>query len=173
MCEAALTVAIAFVLSYFEISLWFQGGSIDLVMIPIVLFAVRYGAGWGVAIGLIYGTLKFFSGGWAINWQSMLLDYSLAYAALGLGGLCRNMKHNMIWGSVVGGVARFIVHFISGVTIYAIVAPTVFWNMTFTSPTLYSLVYNGTYMLPNIIFSVIICPMLAIPLKRYIDKNKA
>ena len=92
LCESALFTAAALALSYLKIPTGMAfggfGGSVDLVMIPLLLCAVRWGLGWGLGSGLVFGTLKyFFAGGSAITWQSMLLDYSLAYMLVGLAGL--------------------------------------------------------------------------------------
>ena len=75
LCEGALMVAAAIILSYFKLQ-FLLAGSISFAMIPIIIFAVRRGAGWGVAAGVVYGTLKFILGaGYAWNWASILLDY--------------------------------------------------------------------------------------------------
>ena len=90
VCEGAITIALAWALSYLEIDLWFQGGSIGVTMLPLILFAMRRGAGWGTLVGFVFGTIKFYmAGGWALSWQSMLLDYTVAYALVGLAGLYR------------------------------------------------------------------------------------
>ena len=68
---------------------------------------------------------------------------------------------------MLGSVVRFIVHFISGITIYAIVAPTELFNMTFTSPWMYSLVYNISYVGIDLILCLIIFGLLYRPLKKY------
>ena len=71
-------------------------------------------------------------------------------------------------GTLAGCLARFAIHYISGVTVYKILAPTEFLNWTFSSPALYSLVYNGSYMLPNTIITLLISVVLYVPLKRFI-----
>ena len=171
--EGAIFTAAALALSYLKIPIGFAfggfGGSIDLVMIPLIIYAVRRGTGWGVAAGLLFGTLKFFiGGGAAVNWQSMLLDYSLAYAAVGLAGLCRKSSHPLVLGALVGCAARFVIHYISGVTIYAVYMPESFMNMTMTTPAFYSLLYNGSYMLPNTVIAVVACALLAKPLAGFV-----
>ncbi len=69
---------------------------------------------------------------------------------------------------MVGCAGRFLVHYISGVTIYKILVPTAFMNWTFTSPSFYSIVYNGSYMLPNTVIALAIAALLYKPMKRYI-----
>jgi len=171
LTEGAILTAAALALSYIKIPIGLGfggfGGSVDLVMIPIIIFALRQGCLWGLGSGLIFGTLKFFlAGGVAVNWQSMLLDYSLAYMFVGFAGLLPLRKFNPAWGALLGCVARFAVHYFSGVTIYAQYMPESFMELTMTSPAFYSLLYNGTYMLPNTLLAVIICALLSKTLRK-------
>lgn len=169
ICEGAIFIALSWALSYIKLDLWFQGGSVDLVMIPLVLFAVRWGAGWGMGAGLVFGTLKFsLAGGFAIGWQSIVFDYTVAYMAIGLAGLCRGRASGVVWGSVIGGAARFLVHYISDVTIYAMLMPESFMGMAMTSPYIYAALHNGAYMLPNTIIAVVVGLVLVKPLQRYL-----
>ena len=167
MCEGAVCIALAYALSFFELDLWFQGGSIGVAMLPIVVYAWRRGLGWGVMAGLIFGTIKcFFAGGFAWGWQSILLDYTVAYGAVGLAGLCRKLPRGLALGAMVGGFARFVIHFISGVTIYAILAPTELFGVTFLNPWTYSLAYNLGYVLPSTILVAVVCFFLEKSLKK-------
>ena len=175
VAEGAVMVALSLALSYLKIPIGLAfggfGGSIDLVMIPLIVFAVHRGLSWGLGAGLIFGTLKyFFAGGSALNWQSMLLDYSVAYMFVGFAGLLRG-KHaeGRGWalplGALVGCFGRFVIHFLSGVTIYAEYFEDVFMNIKGLTPTTYSILYNGTYMLPNTILAVALCALLEKPLR--------
>lgn len=156
--EGAVMVAVAFALSFVKIEFaWLQGGSIDLCMVPIVLYAVRWGLGWGLGAGLVLGTLQSMFSGYALNWQSLILDYSGAFMMLGLAGVFKGKKMGIVWGSLLGGFGRFVVHYISGITIYAIVESTTIFGLTTTSPAFYSLLYNGSYMAINIVLSVVVC----------------
>ena len=175
LCLGAVCVALSFVLSYLKIPIgagfggW--GGSIDLVMIPLIVYAVCCGLGWGLGAGLVFGILKFFlAGGVAINWQSMLLDYAVAYMFVGFAGLMRNKRWSLPIGALIGCVGRFLIHFLSGVTIYAIVVPTEIMGITTGSAAIYSVLYNGTYMLPNSILAIVACWLLQKPLQRYLKQ---
>ena len=169
LTEGALFVAMAQVLSYVKLYEFPNGGSVTAAMLPILLFAVRWGLGPGLMGGFAFGLLQLiFDGAYAWGWQSMLLDYLVAFTPLGLAGLFRGRKWGLFVGTLVGGAARFAVHYISGVTIYKIVAPTEFLNHTFTSPALYSLIYNGSYMLPSVIITLILSAILYRPLKKFI-----
>ena len=177
IAEGAICVALSIALSYFKIptgvSFGGFGGSIDLVMIPLILFAYRWGLGCGIAAGFAFGTLKFFlAGGTAVNWVSMLLDYSVAYAFVGFAGLLRGKKSKYLpLAALAGCLGRFLIHFISGVTVYAEYMPETFLGMKMPSPFLYSILYNGTYMLPNTLIAVLVCALL-IPVVNKLPKAK-
>ncbi len=169
LCEGALMVALAQILSYVKLAEAPNGGSITPAMFPILFFAVRWGLGSGLMAGFLFGLLQLmFDGTYAWGWQSMLLDYLVAFTPLGLAGLFKGKKWGLFAGTVVGCAGRFIIHYISGVTIYKIVAPTEFLNWTFSSPSLYSLVYNGSYMLPNTLIALVLAAALYKPLQKYI-----
>ena len=88
LCEGAIFVALAQILSMLKIWEMPWGGSITLGMLPIFLFAVRWGIKWGLVSGFAYGLLQvMFDGGFAISWQSILGDYLVAFTVLGLAGL--------------------------------------------------------------------------------------
>lgn len=169
LCEGAIMVALAQILSYIKIMELPNGGSLTPAMFPILLFAVRWGLKDGLLAGFVFGLLQLiFDGAYAWGWQSMLLDYLVAFTPLGLAGLFRGKSWGLFAGTLAGCLARFAIHYISGVTVYKILAPTEFLNWTFSSPALYSLVYNGSYMLPNTIITLLISVVLYVPLKRFI-----
>ena len=169
LCEAAVLVALSQVLSYIKLMELPNGGSLTPAMFPLILFAVRWGLRPGLLAGFAFGLLqRFFDGAYAWGWQSMRLDYLVAFTPLGLAGLFRGKKWGIFVGTAVGCAARFAVHYISGVTIYKILAPTELLGMTFSSPSFYSLVYNGSYMLPNTILALAIAALLYVPMKKYI-----
>jgi len=174
LAEGAVSVALAVGLSYLKIPIGLAfggfGGSIDLVMIPLILFAIRWGCGWGLMAGLVFGTIKYFIGGHtAINWVSIIFDYSVAYMFVGFAGLLRRKYKLAPIAALIGCAARFVIHYISGVTVYAEYMPEEFMGVTKLTPGLYSLLYNGTYMLPNTILAVVICALLAAPLKQFLN----
>ena len=169
LCEGAVMLALSQILSYVKLAEAPNGGSVTAAMFPIFLFAIRWGLGPGLSVGFLFGLLQLmFDGAYAWGWQSMLLDYLVAFTPLGLAGLFKGKKWGIFVGTIVGCFFRFVVHYISGVTIYKILAPTEFMKWTFTSPSAYSIVYNGSYMLPNTIIALVLAAMLYKPLKKYI-----
>ena len=87
LCEGAMMVALAQVLSYIKLMELPNGGSLTPAMFPILLFAVRWGLAPGLMAGFTFGLLQLiFDGAYAWGWQSMLLDYLVAFTPLGLAG---------------------------------------------------------------------------------------
>lgn len=171
LCEGAIMIALSIALSYIEIELGALGGSIGFAMIPIAVFALRHGWLWGIFVGFIFGTLKFFiGGGQVLNWVSLLLDYSVAYAAVGLAGLFKGLKNRniaSILGTAVGCFGRFMISFISGVTVYAEYAESSYLGISTPNAFIYSVIYNGAYMLPSTVIAIILVPVIMLALERY------
>ena len=169
LTEAAILVALSQVLSYIKLMELPNGGSLTPAMFPLILFAVRWGLKPGLLSGFAFGALQLiFDGAYAWGWQSMLLDYLAAFTPLGLAGWFRGKKWGVFAGTVVGCFCRFLIHYISGITIYRILVPTEVLGITFTNPHFYSLVYNGSYMLANTILALVIAAFLYVPLRKYI-----
>ena len=169
LTEGAMMVALAMVLSFIKIMELPNGGSLTPAMFPILFFAHRWGLGRGLIAGFAFGLLQLiFDGAYAWGWQSMLLDYLVAFTPLGLAGLFRGKPWGIFPGTILGCAARFAVHFYSGITIYRIYEPTSIPGIgMFDDAVLYSLVYNGVYMLPNAILAILIAAVLYAPLKKY------
>ncbi|MDD3243639.1 MAG: energy-coupled thiamine transporter ThiT [Eubacteriales bacterium] len=152
LATGALCIAVSFVLSCITVYKLPNGGSITPAsMLPIMLFAYLYGPVPGIAAGIIHGTLQLIQGAYVIHPFQFLLDYIFPFALLGLCGLfCKNEKQFFI-GIAVAAVARFIAHFLSGYLFFYMYAPEG------QTPFVYSLLYNGSYMLPELI----ICEVVA------------
>jgi len=146
----AMCMALAFVLSYIKLFSLPMGGSVTLAsMLPILLYANRFGLRRGLLCGLAYGLLQFIQKPEIYHPLQILLDYPLAFAALGLAGSVKNLQ----LGVVVGGAARFLCHFVSGAVFFAAFTPE---GM---NPWWYAFLYNGAYMGAEII----ICLALSAP----------
>jgi thiamine transporter len=150
--ELGMMLALAFALKFFSfqffgwLRIWPNGGAITLAsMVPIFYLALRRGWVVGVFAGILFGLFDFLLNPFFFHPVQFLLDYPLAFGALGLAGLWRK---KYIVGIVVGGLARLTCHLLSGVIFFASYAPAG-WN-----PWLYSLAYNASYMVPEILISV-------------------
>lgn len=169
LTEGAILVALGFVLSFVKLYELPNGGSLTPAMFPILLYGLRWGLARGLGAGFLFGLLQLiFDGAYAWGWQSMILDYLLAFTPLGLAGLFKGKAWGIFPGTVIGCVGRFIVHYISGVTIYRIIEPTAIAGLgTFDNASVYSLVYNGSYMLPNMLLALILAGVLYVPMKKF------
>ena len=175
LCESAILLALAIVLNMLSKGLFAnlpQGGSISLAMFPLLLIAHRWGWGSGLLTGFCYGLLDMLlDGGYAWGWQSILLDYLVAYTALGLGGFFKGKAWGIFPCVAIGSLGRFAVHYLSGVTLYKIIEPTGIEGLeglgVFTNPHVYSIVYNGVYMLPNMLIAMVIAALLYVPMKKF------
>ena len=169
LVEGAVMVALAQVLSM--IKLWEMpwGGSICLSMLPIFLYACRWGLKPGLMSGFVLGVLQFIlDGGFALGWQSIIGDYLVAFTVLGLAGLFRFKKSSIFLGTVVGSAARFLVHYVVGATVWAMYMPESFFGMTMTTPWFYSLLYNGFYMVIDMVLCLVVFAILSKPMEKYL-----
>ncbi|MBQ0027018.1 MAG: energy-coupled thiamine transporter ThiT [Lachnospiraceae bacterium] len=179
--EGAMLIALATVFSYFpKIGFtWLYGGSITLEMIPIALMSYRNGTKWGCITGFTHGLLQMILGFSNVMYCAtliaqigcILLDYLLAFSALGLAaffaGMLKEKKFaGYIFGAVMVGLLRFICSFLSGWLLWGSYAPEG------TAPAVYSLVYNGSYMLPNTIIMVVVFAVIAKTAPVLLNANK-
>ena len=167
LTEGAILIALAEILSLLPFYRFPWGGSIDLAMLPILLFCVRRGFGPGMLAATAHAVLQtLLEGGIAIGWQSIVGDFLLAYMVLGLAGLLRK---KFFAATVVACAARFLVHYVVGATVWAEYMPEEFFGMTMTTPWVYSALYNGAYMLPDMVLVLIAgALLLKTPAKKYL-----
>lgn len=166
LVECALMIAMSTVLSMLKIFELPQGGAITCAsMVPLVLVSYRHGLKWGVATAfthsLLQMVLKFDAPPANTIWAFIaviLLDYVLAFTALGtaafFGKPFQSRAVSVAVGSVAVGVLRFLCSFLSGILIWGSYAPegTPVW--------LYSLTYNGSYMLVETIITAVVAVVL-------------
>lgn len=166
LVEGAMMVALATVLSFIRVFKLPWGGSITLLsMLPIAVFSIRRGIKAGFAVSFVFSLVQLGQGifdglfGWGLTpvmlIACILLDYVGAYSVLGIAGIFRNKGiGGMIGGTALAVFLRFVFHFLSGVVIWHSYGEL--WNGFATdNEVLYSLLYNGAYMLPELIFTVI------------------
>lgn len=152
LVEGALMIALATILSYIKVFEMPQGGSITAVsMLPIILFATRWGVKNGLLTAMVYGVLQFLlQGGFSLSPWSILLDYILAFGALGLSGIFHGTRTKAVLGALVGVFARFVILVFSGVVLWYMYAPKG------VSPLWYSITYNASYMVPELIITCVV-----------------
>jgi len=166
LVEGAAMVALATVLSYIRVYKLPWGGSITLFsMLPIFLYSIRWGIKDGLLVSFVYALVQFGQGvidglfGWGLTPGALvaciLIDYIFAFTVLGLAGILKSKgSAGYIAGVVIASLLRFFFHFLSGVVIWHSYGEL--WDGFSTeSSVLYSLLYNGSYMLPELILSVI------------------
>lgn len=125
-----------------------QGGSITIAsMVPLLWFALRRGLRWGVEAGIIYGLVHMVISGDIYYPAQILLDFPLAFGALGIAGAFQNKP---LVGVGVGIFGRFMCHFVSGAIFFGQYA-WAGWNVF-----AYSAIYNASYLVPEFIIDTII-----------------
>lgn len=166
IAESAIMLALSTVLSMITFFKLPAGGSVTpFSMLPVLIIAYRYGTKWGLSVGAIYGLIQMVLGMSALSYATnawaaiciILFDYVVAFGVLGLGGLFRKVKIQAVGfslGVIVACVLRFLCHFLTGITVWADYADGV-WPVV-----IYSLTYNGSYMLPELVITVAVGAVL-------------
>ena len=154
-----ICISIAFVLSYIRILHLPQGGSITPAsMLPLVLYSMVFGPVAGIIAGIAYGFLQLIQDMWVVNIAQLLLDYPLAFGCIGLAGLAptsiKNLYLRTSFAIVIAFVGRGIMHVVSGALFFGEYAPEG------VSPFAYSLGYNGTFILGELIITLALALVL-------------
>ncbi|MCI8589972.1 MAG: proton-coupled thiamine transporter YuaJ [Clostridiales bacterium] len=170
LVESAIMIALAVVLDMVKIWQMPYGGSVTLLsMMPIMLVSIRHGIGWGLGSAFCFACIQMITGGvfgWGLTPAtligSLLLDYIIAFTVIGLAGLFRKKgAYGIIAGIVLVCTLRFLSHFASGFILWANLEQFVAFGKEWVNhPVLYSLCYNGIYMLPETIFTVVATMLL-------------
>lgn len=167
LCECAVLLALSIALSFVKIYRMPLGGGITLVsMLPVLCAGIRHGTKWGLGTSLLLAAFQLvqsLSSGnvfpycqtAAIVVLCVLFDYLFPFGALGLSGLVCETALPLHRGRILltfGGLIffRFLCHFITGTFIWGQWAPEGMGKF------LYSLVYNGQYMLPELLLTVLV-----------------
>ena len=162
---SAMAIALATVTSMIKLFEMPMGGSVTLFsMLFIVLIGYWYGLGGGLTVAIAYGVLQLLLDPYILSFPQMLVDYILAFGALGLAGIFHNSKHGLIKGYIAAVLGRYFFAFLSGWIFFGMYAPEG------QNVLIYSAVYNGLYLVPE----AIICIVLAmIPQIRQLAKRLA
>ena len=195
-----IMVALGTILSFITIYRLPYGGSVTLIsMLPILLIGYIYGTAWGITTGIIYGIIQSVFGAATssafagLNFTSIILvltlDYIVAFGALGFSGIFKKIIKNDCVSFGVGiffsTVMRYVTHIFSGYIVYGSYAEW-FFSQDMVSfgqnilneysgkilSLIYSVIYNATYMIPEIIISVVagVCIIKLIQIKELCEK---
>ena len=189
LVTSGVLIALGTVLSMIKVFDLPYGGSITLFsMVPVMVLGYMYGVRWGLLCGTVFGVLQAvlgattsqaFAGLTGFNIVLMaFLDYIAAFAVLGLAGMFKRVIKrptlSFALGAVVTGLLRYLCHFLSGFILWGSYAEWFFGDVMANSTgayiwdnftgdmlaMLYSLIYNGSYMLPETIISLVAAVVL-------------
>jgi thiamine transporter len=135
--EISLAVALAAVLNLLKIWRMPNAGTVSFVMLPIIVIALRRGLVVGLITGALYGFVDFVIDPYPpVHWIQPLLDYPIAYMAVGCAGIFSGAWHRawntgdrrgaslaVVAGCLVAGGLRYLVHVVSGAVFFAEYAP--------------------------------------------------
>jgi len=177
LVEAGMMLALAALLGRLKVYTGSSGGSVTAgSMIPLLLIAMLRGPVVGTTAGMLYGIIDYMFGGWFVSPIQFLLDYPLAFGALGLAGFVwkpvlkgraeRGVKALLPFAAALLGIGfRFLCHFLAGIWFWGHFAPegTPVW--------LYSLGYQASYLVPEILISAVILSSLAPALTSHLKQK--
>ena len=177
LVESAVMIAIGTVLSMFEFKgPWALGGGITFCsMLPLVLISWRHGCRWGVFAAFVHSLLQMILGisnvQYATNmWTAVLIilfDYVIAYSVIGLSAMFKKRMENqrvaLVLGIMVTFLLRLAYHYISGVAVWEVLWPN---ELGWAAP-IWSISYNASYMVPEIIITGIVAAVSYRPLRKY------
>lgn len=186
LVEGSFVIAMGVVLSYAIIFKLPWGGTVTMLsMLPAAMYSIKHGVKKGLAISFIFSLFQLAQGigdgifAWGLTPAMLiaciLLDYILAYTAIGLSGMFRKKgAAGWVSGTAAALFIRFICHFVSGAVIFHS-AGKLWDGLTIDNTFLYSFIYNGCYMLPEITFTCIgAAIMFRVPIiKKQIFKTAA
>ncbi len=167
LVEGAIMIALATVLSFIKIYKLPWGGSITLLsMLPIAVFSLRHGVYKGLGVSFVFALIQLFQGivldglfAWGLTPLMLIgcimLDYILPFTSLGIAGIFREKGlAGQLIGITIAILSRLLCHFLSGVVIFASMG--MLWEGFYTENSwIYSIIYNASYMLPELIFTLI------------------
>ena len=169
IANAALCLALAFVLSYIKLFDLPQGGAVTAAsLLPIVAFAYSYGLAPGLVVGVAYGLLQMIQDPWIVTPVQAILDYPLAFACIALAAVARKLPDSWGWlaGMALAAVGRFVCHTFTGVVFFAEYA-----EGTGMTPFVYSVSYNSFVFVDMAICAVVMAfPQVRGALKRMTER---
>lgn len=156
---SAMAIALATVISVaIKLPSLPNGGSITLFsMLIICLIGYWYGPKISLIAATTYGILQFIVGPYVVHPLQVILDFPLAFGALGISGFFCHSKNGLIKGFLAGAFGRLLVHCISGVIFYTSYVGDLKGNVLAIWA---GIVYNMSYIIPEVILTLI---LLALP----------
>ena len=166
----ALSIALSFVLSCIRLFRMPTHGSVTPgSMLPLMLFSACYGIGPGLLAGLAYGVLQYFQDPQFLNVWQFIFDYLLAFAALGIAGIAWKKSDKWLYiGIPAAAFCRAVSAILAGIMwAYEYLDYGLkIGNMEFSSPILYSIVYNGVYLIPETAICLLLAFFIAKPVMK-------
>ncbi len=170
---SAVLTAAAFVLILVSKQLpapWTQGGYITIgSMVPIILVSIIVDTKWGLMSGFVFSLIQMMTDFYLppvttfLSFISVILfDYVIAFTVLGLAGVFVKLTGNKKWsiplsGLIVTGL-RYLMHVLSGILVWGAFVDT-------DCIPLYALVYNGSYMIPEMIITTVVLALISPKIK--------
>ena len=167
----SLLISMSLILSRIEISVFFPtGGSVTLFsVVPLIMLSFKYGYKWGVVSGGTFGLIHLLTTN--LKFQglnifsivcSVILDYILSYAVIGLASIfkfenqkkfkdvkkIKNTKKSLVFGTIFSFFLKFLIHLISGLIVFCPVLKS------FLKTILYDIIYNMSYIIPEMLLAL-------------------
>jgi thiamine transporter len=170
LCEGAIFVAISYILGLLKVFQMPQGGSVSLMALPVLLYAIRWGVGSGLLAGCALGLIDCLVGGiFTVSWLSFLGDYVIAGAVIGLAGLFRSRSNGwgFFAGIALGCLARWGCFMVTGATLWKQYMPEGFTFLGVTNNAwVYSFWYNGYAIVSGVLCLIVGGVLFSIPVLR-------
>lgn len=137
-----------------------NGGSVTLFsMLVVCLVGYWYGPVVGITAAVGYGILQFITGPYVVHPCQVVIDYPLAFGALGCSGFFSNQKNGLLKGYLAGVFGRFFFASLSGLIFYTVYVENLQDNLVAIWA---SLVYNMTYILPEAVITIVLISIPAV-----------
>jgi thiamine transporter len=147
----AVSIALAFVLSNTKVFKFPTGGSITAFsMLVACLPGFFFGPVVGVITGVAYGLLNLIVDPYILFPAQVVVDYILAFGALGLSGFFAKSKNGLIKGYIVAVLGRYVFAVISGWIFFGE------WAWEGWNPLAYSLAYNAIYIFAEAAVTIVV-----------------
>lgn len=161
----AVAIALGTVLSNIKLFDFPTGGSVTLLsMLIVCLPGYWFGLGAGIMTGVAYGVLQMLMDPYILYPMQLVVDYLLAFGALGLSGLFTNAKNGLLKGYGIAVLGRYVFAVISGWIFFGAYA----WEGW--SPLTYSLAYNAIYIFAEAAITILL--LLLPPVKKAMAAGK-